>query len=174
MKNVTIHKILIAASILSWICFFAFLLLVYWKDSFILELFVSALAACISTLMLSKFHSKNYWSGWKLRFSTFFVLCGFVLDLIYLYIFYLFIVYINIYICFILVSISFSILFCFFVFCIFYFYFFYIVCYNHKRCRNIYYASHLCFINKEWRTLWISRNRLTSVPLTIFVTPIPL
>lgn len=60
MKNVRLHKILLAATFLSWLAFIFFLFLVYWNGTFILELFFSLLIACVLTVMLSRFRSGNY------------------------------------------------------------------------------------------------------------------
>lgn len=60
MKNVRLHKILLAATFLSWLAFLFFLFLVYWNADYILELFFSLLIACIFTVMLSRFRSRNY------------------------------------------------------------------------------------------------------------------
>ncbi len=60
MNNVKTHKLLLVSAILSWIVFFFFLLVVYWNAICVIGLFISLLVACITTVMLSKFRSKNY------------------------------------------------------------------------------------------------------------------
>lgn len=60
MKHVTLHRILLLATLLSWIMVMIFLFLVYLDGSLIWGLFLSFLAACILTVMLSRFRSKNY------------------------------------------------------------------------------------------------------------------
>ena len=60
MKNVQLHKLLLLVTLISWISFLVFLFLVYLKSSFILEMFLSFLTACVSTTMLSRFRSGNY------------------------------------------------------------------------------------------------------------------
>lgn len=60
MKNVRLHKILLVATFLSWLAFIVFLFLVYWNAAFTQELFFSLLIACVFTVMLSRFRSRNY------------------------------------------------------------------------------------------------------------------
>jgi len=60
MNNVKLHKLLIAVTVLSWLAFIALLFLVYWNAKLVWGLFLSLVIACICTVMLSKFRSKNY------------------------------------------------------------------------------------------------------------------
>lgn len=60
MKNVRLHQFLLFAVSLSWLAFVVFLFLVYWNADFIWAAFLSLFIACILTVMLSRFRSKNY------------------------------------------------------------------------------------------------------------------
>lgn len=60
MKNTTLYTMLRLAASLSWITFTVFLFLVYWNASFIWELFISLTAACVFTVMLSRFRSGDF------------------------------------------------------------------------------------------------------------------
>ena len=60
MKNAKLHRILQLITFLSWLTFLIFLFLVYWNAELIWGLFLSLLIACICTVMLSRFRSKNY------------------------------------------------------------------------------------------------------------------
>lgn len=60
MKNVRLYIFLLLATFLSWLAFIVFLFLVYCNAAFIWELFISLLAACVFTVMLSRFRSGNY------------------------------------------------------------------------------------------------------------------
>lgn len=60
MKNTTIYRFLLSLTVLSWAAFLILLILIYLNFDLIWGLFLSFTAACVSTVMLSKFRSGNY------------------------------------------------------------------------------------------------------------------
>ena len=59
MSNVKLHQALLALTIISWLIFLALLVFTYWKPSYIWGMFAALRAACIFTVMLSRFRSKD-------------------------------------------------------------------------------------------------------------------
>ncbi len=59
MNNVRLHQALLIFTAISWLIFLALLVLTYWKPSYIWGMFAALLTACIFTVMLSRFRSKD-------------------------------------------------------------------------------------------------------------------